>query len=145
MTYQTTTRRILPRVPNWRPVIIAAASAAFGAAAAVAVMAGWSAFGPVHAARASGQAAITMPAGAPVERHYPASREGLRGQVFSDDPIAAAAAISAPVQPHYPGSREGVRGQVFSDEPIGATAASGAGVQGRYPASREGVRGPVAE
>ncbi len=78
MALHTTTRRTLIRVPNRQPLLISAVSAVFGAAATVAVIAGWSAFGPGHSADASGPATF---ASASTQPSYPASREGVRGPV----------------------------------------------------------------
>ncbi len=114
-------------------MLISAASAAFGAAATIAVIAGWSAFGPGHAANAAGQ---TTSASALSLRSYPASREGVRGPVDTDSPFVATLSISR--QPNYPASREGVRGPVDSDSSFASTSGLPS-----YPASREGVRGPV--
>ena len=110
MALHTPTRRTLIRVPNRQPMLISVASAAFGAAATVAVIAGWSAFGPGHAANASGQATL---ASASTARSYPASRDGVRGPVDTDSPFVAALPVSR--QPNYPASREGVRGPVSVD------------------------------
>ncbi len=143
MTYHTTARGPLLRVPNRKSLLISAAGAALGAAATVAVMAGWSAFGPVQEASASGRTTTAISVNVPVQPHYPASREGVRGQVFADDSIAAHTAVSAAVQPHYPASREGVRGPVSPDDATGAAAAMSVPIQPHYPASREGVRGQV--
>ena len=110
MTYHTATRRPLSWGPNRKPLLISAASAAFGAAATVAVIAGWSAFGPVHTASATGRATS---ASAAIQPGYPTSREGVRGPVDSD-PTFVAAAVAQPVsrQVSFPASREGVRGPV---------------------------------
>ncbi len=136
MTFHTTTRRPLFRVPNRRPLLISVASAAFGAAATVAVIAGWSAFGPGHAANAAGQ---TTSASALSLRSYPASREGVRGPVDTDASLVNALPIGR--QTNYPASREGVRGPVDTDSSF--VAAVSASTLPNFPASREGVRGPV--
>ncbi len=73
MTILSAIRRPLLRVPSRQPMLISAMSAAFGAAATVSVIAGWSAFGPVNGANASGQ---TTSASASTLRSYPASRDG---------------------------------------------------------------------
>lgn len=149
MAIHTNTRRPLFRVPNRKPVIVSVASAALGAAATVAVIAGWSAFGPGQAVNASDRATTATSASVSTRPNYPASREGVRGQVDSDSPLVAAVEGAQPIrrQPNYPASREGVRGHVAADASLVA-AAEGMqpiGPQPNYPASRERVRGHVAE
>jgi hypothetical protein len=116
MTFQTTIRRQLFWGLDRRPLVVAATGAVFGAAATIAVIAGWSAFGPVDAAEAAGRTSAAASTSGATEPNYPASREGVRGPIDVDSGfVAAEVAQTIDEQPNYPASREGVRGPISPD------------------------------
>jgi hypothetical protein len=115
MTFHTTIRQPF-RGLDRRPLVVAGTGALFGAVATIAVIAGWSAFGPGPASETADQTSAAAITSSATEPNYPTSREGVRGPIDVDSGfVAPEVTQTVREQPNYPASREGVRGPIAPD------------------------------